>query len=669
MPQFRKIDGLLSNEMQGSVNDLESAIAAINEAVDQNAADNVIVGTMENPAAQLSSVHSIHAEKYKMVMRAEKRQKADQQGLGNENVQLKHDEIQELVDSMNRLMTLQIVEDMVRSKDKCGLIEAIAALKLDTVPAVRSNLVNDALMAELTSILQRNDLLRLQDIEKAFKIASGKIEATKRFSEDNISSVVRRINQSLENGNIAELLVLLKSPCLDISDQIHLFAGSLYFAELDYIRRGSGTDLRADGIIRVCKFLCTVAEINEAAQKKNYEELFYLATKEGSNLEDLQESLKNRYGEAMHTALATKQKLSMTNLKRPDSEIGCKLLNHADIQDCIDMVNSEEVDYEKVEAVRLVNSAVQALDHVQLFKALLNPHLELQRNLELRKNEINLDVENDSKSQDPKENGEIICEEDSLHYLCLLRDIQRNRGQLANKQVHDTRETTDSKSCELWMEDILEAIENGLKNVQKAKAVTFNLSILNMAVLQQDIEHVYEILSCEVLDLIQAEVTISKNKKSEYAKELYKIINSKEESGASGSWVEHKLMNTDGSVTIAYLDLKEQKHAWRKPRDYHGPRLSAYLGQEDLLSILKRVNSIWTRGSSLPSNFDLRIWTQFQARCRGNLVRRNMFTMLRHYYDNEQKIMKIQAYWKGKVQRKKYLQMLQDHKVRFNYIC
>ena len=100
----------------------------------------------------------------------------------------------------------------------------------------------------------------------------------------------------------------------------------------------------------------------------------------------------------MNTALATKQKLSMTNLKRPDSEIGCKLLNHADIQDCIDMVNSEEVDYEKVEAVRLVNSAVQALDHVQLFRALLNPHLELQRNLELRKNEINLDVENDSKS-------------------------------------------------------------------------------------------------------------------------------------------------------------------------------------------------------------------------------------------------------------------------------
>ena len=99
--------------------------------------------------------------------------------------------------------------------------------------------------------------------------------------------------------------------------------------------------------------------------------------------------------------------------------------------------------------------------------------------------------------------------------------------------------------------------------------------------------------------MVQADVTISKNKKSEYAKELYKILNSKEESGASGSWVEHKLMNTDGSVTIAYLDLKEQKHAWRKPRDYHGLRLSAYLGQEDLLSILKRVNSIWTRGSSL----------------------------------------------------------------------
>ena len=69
--------------------------------------------------------------------------------------------------------------------------------------------------------------------------------------------------------------------------------------------------------------------------------MFYLATREGANLEDLNENMKLRYGEAMHTALVAKQKLSLTNLKRVENGMSCKLLNHADIQDCIDMVNTE----------------------------------------------------------------------------------------------------------------------------------------------------------------------------------------------------------------------------------------------------------------------------------------------------------------------------------------
>merc|ERR1712223_232358 len=234
-------------------------------------------------------------------------------------------------------------------------------------------------MKELSNILQKNNMLRIQDIDFALKTALNNQKSSKG-PETDITTVVKKINEALENGKIVDLMDLLRLPCLDIIDHVLPFAGSLYFAELDFIRRGSGMDLRAEGITRVCKFLSTVAKINEAAKNKNYDKVFYLATQEGANLEDLQVEMKTRYGEAMHTALIAKQKVSAANLKRAESEISCKLLNHADIQDCIDMVNSEEVDYEKIEAVKLVNEAVRNMDHKQLYLALQNPNLELERN-------------------------------------------------------------------------------------------------------------------------------------------------------------------------------------------------------------------------------------------------------------------------------------------------
>ena len=57
------------------------------------------------------------------------------------------------------------------------------------------------------------------------------------------------------------------------------------------------------------------------------------------------------------------------------------------------------------------------------------------------------------------------------------------------------------------------------------------------------------------------------------------------------------------------------------------------------------------------------VLTQFQARCRGTIVRRKLFTMLQHYYEREDSIIKIQAYWKGKMQRRKFRQLVKDKKL------
>ena len=650
MPQFRQIDGVLASEMQEGFADQKTAIVALNQALDQDEDSKVLIRIMKNPVAGLSNIQDEHADKYKMVMMAEKRQKSEKEGLENNSAFLEHNEIQELIISLNSLMALQAIEDMVKSKNENGLIQAVRLLNPEITSKNESNLIKSVLMRELTSILHKNKMLRMQDVESAIKSAvnHGTNQKSTKVPDMDISIVVKKINDALENGKVVDLMDLLRLPCMNIVEHVLPFAGSLYFAELDFIRRGSGMDLRAEGIARVCKFLSTVAKINEAAQNKNYDKVFYLATREGANLEDLKVEMKTRYGEAMHTALIAKQKVSQANLRRAESEISCKLLNHADIQDCIDMVNSEEVDYEKIEAVKLVNDAVHSMDHKQLYLALQNPNLELEKNFEENRNITKGD-------SDQQQKANLICEEDSLLYLCLLRDIQRDRGCYSEKQSNK-----NEGMGELWMEDILEAVQHGLNSRYDAKSACFNLSILSMAVMQKDANHVFESLSKQDLNLNQNGLNLFEERKVEYMEQLYKLLNAKEDSGASDIWVEHILLSVDKKLPKVYLNLRDQKHAWRKPRDFTGARMSAYLSQDEIMTTLQHVNENWKHGTSVPPNFNVHRWTQFQARCRGNLVRNKIFTMLRHYYDNEQQIVKIQAFWKGKIQQKKYKNLLRQ---------
>lgn len=200
--------------------------------------------------------------------------------------------------------------------------------------------------------------------------------------------LVVKINQALENGDFSEFKLLLTSPCLKLIGNVHQFAASLYFTELDYIRRLSEMDLELECIVKATKFLSTIARINEAAQVKNYEQIFYLAKSEGINLQDLDENMKNKYGVAMHTALVAKQKLISSRSKSVERVVVCRWLNHAYIQDCIDMVNTEEFNYEKT-IPRIVTDVVDNTGCNNQKKKKESHSRRTQRILKSKLNELN----------------------------------------------------------------------------------------------------------------------------------------------------------------------------------------------------------------------------------------------------------------------------------------
>ena len=234
-------------------------------------------------------------------------------------------------------------------------------------------------------------LFRYADPETAVRIANleGPLQPPSR------DELVGHVNRCLNSDDVAGLTKALQNfdPQLDIMP----FAATLYFSELNYIRQQSGIDLRADGIVKVCQFLNPVAQVNQAVEIGDPLALIYHCQK--ASVEDVSVDLKDKYLAAMREAVAAKK-------GQRD-----QLLNHSDIQEVVDVVNAEianGTNMELIEAIHAVNRAVNSLDPSDLFRALQNPVLGLEARLE---------------SQE-----EAMKEIDAVHYLQLLRDIQRNRS-------------------------------------------------------------------------------------------------------------------------------------------------------------------------------------------------------------------------------------------------
>ena len=92
-----------------------------------------------------------------------------------------------------------------------------------------------------------------------------------------------------------------------------------------------------------------------------------------------------------------------------------------------------------------------------------------------------------------------------------------------------------------------------------------------------------------------------------------------------------------GSGEKVYLNLRDHSYAWRTPSEY---RLSSnFLSTTEIDTIVRDVNE------KIDDRFKLEasLIVPIQARIRGFLVRQKLFAMLHHYYENEDKLIKIQV--------------------------
>ncbi len=138
MPQFRKIGGILADEVPVDEAAFHAAIMAINTALDGTDQSRTLKA-MQNPNACLSDIDVDSAKKYHVVLASEKHRKVreannrpvnyDEEADAYDEM-LSQEEIQNHLDKINLLLALERIEHCVRNNDTHSLSFALEARHL-----------------------------------------------------------------------------------------------------------------------------------------------------------------------------------------------------------------------------------------------------------------------------------------------------------------------------------------------------------------------------------------------------------------------------------------------------------------------------------------------------------------------------------------------------------
>ena len=189
------------------------------------------------------------------------------------------------------------------------------------------------------------------------------------------------------------------------------------------------------------------------------------------------------------------------------------------------------------------------------------------------------------------------------------------------------RSNLEGQEAELWHEDISEAAEAGRRHVMEVKTASFALAVLNMSLLQNNVEHVFETI--QRADDLNLQVGRTEHHKAkEYCAAMRQALEGK--ASLRTDWVKHHL--TEGDTV--YLDLKNHRHSWSKPRNYLGDKQSSFLSVQEIEECINQVHNTQHHIKAFEKAHSVRL----QALCRGYLVRQKLFAMLQHYYEREAKV-------------------------------
>ncbi|KAL4712639.1 hypothetical protein ACJJTC_007936 [Scirpophaga incertulas] len=593
LPMFQKIGGILSKNNADNSDAMHEAIVELNKLLES---EKSITAALLNPKLKLKYIQNQLITEYKRVLhtaRFEKIKAAHNHSLNDSYIPDEYDElltqveIQGHITAVNYKFLWKSLCDASFSNDLNTLNKLFNE---DWVKIENYNIDNmDFYCDVVREIIECNKDVDVESITNWHKIFQNIINEGNRKSTENIEhkNAIAYVNKALDEGNADDLYTALSNPHLELNFKIDKYCIPLLFEEMKLEKCELEKNLNESEIAASVSFLTSVAAISQAVERGDEAAVWNLLTSKNFHIEGLRPHCRRRYLSALVTARQVKVR----------EQCACPLLTLEDVHDTIDMVNVKDDDNEElVQVIDNINKAVIDEDSVALMQLLKSSSLKLS--LPLHKEEHHL-------------------------YLRLLKKRLLHR-----------------ESQSLWLEDIVNTIKDVHDESMIVKELTDSLVHLNLAI-KKDIREFWKYLSSPMLS---ANMIIDSNCKDIYFHMFSKAL--KKKGHNSCQWV---VCHTDAGNTV-YIDIESYTYSWTTPKDF--VPYSRYLSKKDVNAIIDKTNKhhVNKYKQTILENSIVII----QAYCRGYLYRKKQSARLDYLWRNECYVIKIQAWWRKVSVQKKF---------------
>ncbi|XP_050681178.1 ras GTPase-activating-like protein IQGAP1 [Leptidea sinapis] len=593
LPKFQKINGLLSNGHVGDNSETHKALLELNNVLDS---EKSISFALLNPCLNLKFVQNKLIDDYKHVLKNAKMDKiqvAHNHSLNDSYVSDEYDELLTTAEIQGYITTTNYKFSWKTLCSACRNNDVNKLHKIFSDDWIKVNDYNpdnvDYYCDVVQELLESSKDIDVESITNWHKIFQSIICDGNRKSMHHIGHkvAIADVNKALDEGSSDNLYTALTNPKLGLKFQISRFALPLLYEEMRLEKCELEKNLNESEIAASVAYLLSVASVSEAVERRDETAVWSSLNSKQINLEMLRPHCRRRYFSALVSALEVKFR----------EQCECPLLTLDDIRDTIEMVNmTDDNNDELVLLVDSINNAVSAENVDSLIDLLKNPCLKLSSALHK--------------------------EEYHLYMRTLKKRLLRKEGQ------------------NLWLDDIVQVVEEVNFESSKVKQLTDAIVQLNLAILQNDCNTFWSMLTSPMFSEC---ALVEGSCKDMYFHMFNKAL--KKKGYYICPWI---VCHTDAGNTV-YIDIESYTYSWTTPKDF--VPYARYLTKKDIKAIVDKTNKHHINAYK-QKQIDKTI-AKLQARCRGYMVRERV-RRYQFFRDNLEYIIKIQSWWRSVLVRRKF---------------
>uniref|UniRef100_A0A670JRX0 IQ motif containing GTPase activating protein 2 n=1 Tax=Podarcis muralis TaxID=64176 RepID=A0A670JRX0_PODMU len=603
MPSFSKIGGILASELSVDEAALHAAVIAINEAIEKGVADQTIK-TLKNPNAMLVNVDDNLAHAYQKELSEAKKRK-------EENARLKNGSIlEEERDVYEELLTQAEIQGNINKVNiHVALTQVNKAIDRQDEGALMAGLTNSAL--SLLEVLPQNSSWYLAQLidskEQRMQIAGVPIMFDKSEIQNEVSVAneeadfrkfkliaVDSINAAIRNCDPSKTIAALMKPEAQLCD-VYPSAANVYQTELFNLQQQNAAKYLAhDELSIAVEMLSAVVLLNQALESKDVAAAKTHLSNPCVGFNNLEEENLQRYAD------------TLMSIKLEASSQGQEYLSWNDIQNAIDMVNSQiQEENDRIVAIGHINEAIDQGDPTKTVEALLLPTAKLHG----------------------------VKEANAQHY----QDVLKNAKTLKCQESHDD-------SSVLWLDEIQKGIDDANTNIEDASKLAIGTTMINQCLENGDSAQIVTILQPPNFNL-RAVPECAET----YYNSLLEAKNLKTKDPDEGPWIKFLMQG----IYDYYYNVETGKGTCVPPEGIV-PKTSWLTGEEIQASWkgYKQRKTYSERLQMLQRNVASVI--KIQSWVKMWLARRTYRKRMQYFKDHNEEIVKIQAFLKANKAREDY---------------